>query len=254
MLKLLEVKMKIGALEKSFVELSNGVRGVRTGVKITAQKTQDKEPTIEFIASDETLDRAGEIINAKGWLLDSYKANPVFQNSHQYGDIIFTIGRTEEIEVRANLFGDNYLYQRVRFAVEENPFAKVAYELYRGGFLNAVSVGFKPIKWVEGEKAAPARRVFIEQELIEVSAVSIPANQNALAIAAKKGALNVRFLDECIEQLIPIINAYKRNQQKKTFRIKFNQSGEVLNEPSIDSIRLCALFKALRGAVEKVKR
>jgi len=244
---------KIDSLEKSLVELSNGMRGVRTGVKIRLQKTHDKEPIIEFIASDETVDRAGEIINAKGWLLDNYKANPVFQNSHQYGDIIFTIGRTEEIETRTDLRGNNYLYQRVRFAVEENPFAKVAYELYRGGFLNAVSVGFKPIKWIEGEKAAPARRVFIEQELIEVSAVSIPANQNALAIAAKNGRLNVRFLDECVERLISIIAACKRDQrqiEKKIYRIPINQSGEFLNEP--DSVRLCALFKTLKGAVEKL--
>jgi HK97 family phage prohead protease len=187
-------------------------------------------------------------------LLDSYKANPVFQNSHQYGDIIFTIGRTEEIEVRADLLGNNYLYQRVRFAVEENPFAKVAYELYRGGFLNAVSVGFKPIKWVDGEKVTPARRVFIEQELIEVSAVSIPANQNALAIAAKNGTLNLRILDECVERLIPIIDAYKRDHQKKTFRIRINQLDRDNLKPSVDSTRLCALFNALRGAVGKIKR
>ncbi len=34
------------------------------------------------------------------------------------------------------------LCQRVEFATEVNPVARIAYGLYRGGFLRAVSVGF----------------------------------------------------------------------------------------------------------------
>jgi hypothetical protein len=48
---------------------------------------------LDFVSSDETLDRYSEIISVSGWRLDSYQRNPVFQNSHQYGDIIYTIGK-----------------------------------------------------------------------------------------------------------------------------------------------------------------
>src|ERR1043166_1789643 len=37
------------------------------------------QPILDFIASDETLDRCGEIISAGGWRLASYRRNPVFQ-------------------------------------------------------------------------------------------------------------------------------------------------------------------------------
>lgn len=196
-------------LEKSFVTLSGGTRGIRAGLKLNNVKTA-AEPTLEFIASDETLDRAGEIIRPEGWLLDRYKQNPVFQNSHQYGDIIFTIGKSEEIEIRSDRAdGSLYLYQRVRFAVDENPFARIAYNLYKGGFLNAVSVGFRPVRWLDGNEAAPARRIYVEQELVEVSAVAIPANHNALVLSAKSGATKQEDIEACREILRSMLAAYE---------------------------------------------
>jgi len=69
--------------------------------------------------------------------------------------------------------------------------AKVAYGLYKGGFLSAVSVGFIPLQWENGTKEAGYRRKYTEQELVEVSAVSIPANPNALALGVKSGAVEI---------------------------------------------------------------
>src|SRR5262249_53216595 len=75
-----------------------------------------------------------------------------------------------------------YPSHRLQFAVAETPMARPAYGLYKGGFLNAVPAGFTPLRWKDGAKDAGYRRKFIEQELLEVSAVSIPANPNALAL------------------------------------------------------------------------
>src|ERR1043165_1246225 len=89
-------------------------------------------------------------------------------------------GRGIKGEGRAGGQGDGpYLFQRIQFAVDENPMARVAYGLYKGGFLNAVSVGFIPIRGDNGSQEKAYRRKFLEQELLEVSAVSIPANPNA---------------------------------------------------------------------------
>jgi len=155
----------------------------------------DTEPapsnTIEFRSSDSTLDRYQEVITVAGWKLDAYRKNPVVQNAHSYCSLADTIGKSIITEVR----GD-HLFQRVQFAVEENPMAKVAYGLYRGGFLNAVSVRFIPLRWENGNKEAGYRRKYLEQELIEVSAVSIPANPNALTLALKAGAVEMGDVKE----------------------------------------------------------
>jgi HK97 family phage prohead protease len=157
--------------------------------------------TLDFISSDATLDRYGEIISPAGWNLETYRRNPVFQNSHQYGNIIFTLGKALLTEVRQGT-----LLQRIQFAVDANPIAKIAHALYAGGFLKAVSVGFIPIKWEDGTAKTPYRRKYTEQELLEISAVAIPANPNALTLALKSGALQRTDLENTMQliwQAIP---------------------------------------------------
>ena len=152
--------------------------------------------TIDFRSSDSTLDRYQEVITVAGWRLDTYRKNPVVQNAHNYCSLADTIGKSIITEVR----GD-HLFQRVQFAVDENPMAKVAYGLYKGGFLNAVSVGFIPLRWENGSKALGYRRKYVEQELLEVSAVSIPANPNALNLALKAGAVEIGDVKELAQFL-----------------------------------------------------
>src|SRR6266550_8632986 len=133
---------------------------------------------LDFISSDETLDRYNEVISAAGWKLASYQRNPVFQNAHQYGDIIFTLGKALITEIRThqpstlNSQPSTFLFQRVQFATDVNPMAKIAYGLYRGKFLNAVSVGFIPVRWQNGGPDTAFSRKYLEQELLEVSAVA----------------------------------------------------------------------------------
>src|SRR5437867_6429042 len=156
-------------LSSRLVPLSDGRPGLRGTMPVEVRDTSDptdSSDTLDFISSDETLDRYGEIIQASGWKLSSYNLNPVFQNAHQYGDVIFTLGRALLTEVRAGK-----LFQRVQFATGVNPMARVAHGLYRGKFLNAVSVGFIPLRWENGNQETAFRRKYLEQELLEVSAV-----------------------------------------------------------------------------------
>ena len=167
--------------------------------------TLNSQPTLDFIASTATLDRYHEVIEPAGWRLDAYRRNPVFQNSHNYGDILFTLGKAVTTEVRA--IGERQaLCQRIQFATEVNPIARIAYGLYKGGFLNAVSVGFIPLKWEDGtgergasERESSPRRRYLEQELLEVSAVAIPANTDALALGLKSGAIGKADLQATLD-------------------------------------------------------
>ena len=205
----------------------------RSTLPIEIRQPSDAAPaaTLDFISSDASLDRYAEVISPSGWKVETYLRNPVFQNSHQYGDILFTLGKALITEVRS---GDSssphsalrtpHLFQRIQFATEVNPVARIAHGLYAGQFLRGVSVGFIPIRWedsdgteqqvgravaaapLENQKSKfknspPCRRKYLEQELLEVSAVAIPANPNALALAYKSGAVEKSDLQETIDLL-----------------------------------------------------
>lgn len=196
-------------LAERWVTLNDGRPGLRSGLRVQTRvpaagpDDNPDRPVIDFVASDETLDRYDEILTPAGWKLDGYRRNPVFQNAHQYGDILFTLGKALVTEVRSASVAASqpaaFLYQRIEFATAANPVARIAYQLYRGGFLNAVSVGFIPQRWETGGPEAGFRRKYLEQELLEVSAVSIPANPNALQLGLKAGAVSTADLDEWLD-------------------------------------------------------
>jgi hypothetical protein len=167
--------------------------------------------TLDFVASTATLDRYREVIEPAGWRLDCYRSNPVFQNAHNYGDILFTLGKALSTEVRT-VGGGQALCQRIQFATDVNPVARIAYGLYKGGFLNAVSVGFIPLRWEDGgasaaggQSASAPRRRYLEQELLEVSAVAIPANPDALALGVKSGAVAKADLQATVDLLRALV-------------------------------------------------
>jgi HK97 family phage prohead protease len=173
------------------VEMPGGRKGIRRQLSVKVSVPADEPAVIDMKASDDTLDRYGETIQADGWVLDNYVRNPVIQNAHQYGDLIHTIGKAIITKVDGNA-----LVQRWQFAVDVNPIAKIAYGMYRGGFLNASSVGFIPRTWENGTQDSGFTRNYTSQELLEVSAVGIPANPNALALAYKSGAIEKSDLRE----------------------------------------------------------
>jgi HK97 family phage prohead protease len=189
-------------LEREFgtrlIRLSNGAQGLREGLHVRTSVPKDAagEPVVDFVSSDESVDRYNEVISANGWVLDSYLKNPVFQDSHDYSTILRTIGKASMTQVR-----DGKLFQRIHFAVNANPLAKVAHALYKGGFLNAVSVGFVPLKWQNGDSATGFSRKYTKQVLLETSAVAIPANPNALQLAYESGAVEKNDLKELLGML-----------------------------------------------------
>src|SRR5262249_467922 len=95
------------------IPLHDGRPGLRTQLQVETrspteseianQKSKIENPDIlDFISSTATLDRYHEIIDPSGWRLDSYLRNPVFRNAHQYGDILFTLGKALITEVRTS--------------------------------------------------------------------------------------------------------------------------------------------------------
>jgi HK97 family phage prohead protease len=141
------------------------------------------ETTASFWATASTgdIDRDGDTIAPEAWDLKNFKKNPVIPLFHDYHS--FPVAKAEKIKVE-----DGKLMFKPQFAVDITPTAKAAYELYKGGYMSAFSVGFTPKEWSdETRKDGRSGRNYTKVELLEVSAVLVPSNQNALIEARSKG-------------------------------------------------------------------
>lgn len=128
---------------------------------------------LEFVMSDSSVDRYGDVIDARGWDLKDFRRNPVALFGH---DGLLPIGKWSNVRVEGDrLLGRLELVEAVSDRLKE------IHALVRAGVLRAVSVGFRPIQHEPlGEKGG---RRYLKQALLECSLVSVPANANALSVA-----------------------------------------------------------------------
>jgi HK97 family phage prohead protease len=137
---------------------------------------------VRFIGTKESEDRTGDVIEAEGWQLDNFVKNPVFLWNHDPS--LGPIGRVKQI-IRE---GTSLLFD-VEFAPPEvSDLADRMFKLIKSGFLKAVSVGFIPkeFDFIRNSMDDITGIRFTKTELLELSAVSIPAHQDAL-LASSEG-------------------------------------------------------------------
>ena len=187
-------------LEKTFGErlitLNAGKQGLRKASVCAVKAVAGAEPVIEFIGSDETVDRYGEVIQQAGWQLDEFRANPVIPDCHDYSSVLKILGRADSVAVV-----NNQLVNRVRFALD-NPLGNIAYKMAKGGFIKSQSVGFIPLEWVNGKNASEPERTFTKCALLEISLVVVPANPGAtIGLALKQGVVARADLRELADYL-----------------------------------------------------
>jgi len=143
-----------------------------------------KARTIQVVMTSRVLDREGDVVEPKGLDFANFLKNPVVLWAHDMGRP--PIGKVLQVEGK-----DSDAGATVQFA--DSAFAKEIFELYAGGFMRAWSIGFIPKKWQRIEKKAESgERELVgfhvqEAEVVELSAVPVPANPEALAKAMKKG-------------------------------------------------------------------
>ncbi len=133
---------------------------------------------LDFVISDGSLDRHGTRINPKGWDLTNFKKNPIALFAH---DSRFPIGSWSNIRTE----GDKLVATLTLAAKGTSQRIDEIISLVEQRVLRATSVGFSVIKF---GTAGKDDYDFIEQELYEVSVVSVGSNTNALA---KARALNL---------------------------------------------------------------
>ncbi len=160
------------------------------------QAVDGQARTIRFVFSDGTVDRAGDRIDPEGWDTEDFLKNPVALWAHDsYSP---PIGRASNIgPVAGKLMGD------IEFMPADiSAFADSVFRMVQGGYVKAVSVGFRPIEWTfTNDKDRPYGIDFTKQELLEISVCPVPCNPNALLEARAKG-INTAPLLEWAERLL----------------------------------------------------
>ena len=153
----------------------------------------DTTERMTFAISTGEVDRHGDVLAVDGWRLESYLRNPVFLWAHDYARPV--IGRAARVWK-----GARELLAEMDWA--PTGFAQEVAMLYRSGYQRGVSVGFRPIRYEERRDARTGAFLgirFLEQELLEVSAVPVPANAGALRRALDEAQLTAPRLAEYIQ-------------------------------------------------------
>jgi len=164
----------------------------------------EKDRTFLAVASTETIDRDNDRIMSDGWDLANFKKNPVIPWAHRYSDP--PVAQATEIKI-----ADKQLVFQAKFATKEDyPFADTIFNLYKGGFLRSFSVGFMPKRWEQVEREKGMGNDFLEQELWEISACTVPSNPEALIAAKAHGVItdaDLKLLTKTldVEKIEPIV-------------------------------------------------
>lgn len=159
----------------------------QTSKKDISVSTEDiGERSVLFTISKEVVDRDGDILRASGVDFSNYMKNPVFLSFHNSRE--FPLGKVTKFWVEGNeVKAVVYFPTLEELATDPNNASEKAklvdfcYCCYKTGMLNAVSVGFIPIEWIETDNGYD----ILKWELLEFSAVAVPANQDAIAQAVK---------------------------------------------------------------------
>jgi len=179
---------------------------VRKGYVADKVEVGEEEGTMSVISyiSTGAKDRADEVLDPKGVMLDNYRKNPIVPYAHDYR--LFPAGKN--IWIKSDKKG---LVAKTVFL--KHPFAQEVGKLYTedvagtGPAMRGWSVGFIPIEWKDNDtekskdKKEP-KRIYTKWELLEYSAVPIPCNPEALTMMVEKGFITSDRLKEDILECV----------------------------------------------------
>jgi hypothetical protein len=222
-------------------------KGVASKKELPIETKDLGDRRVLFTISKEVIDRDGDILRANGCDLTNYLKNKVFLGFHNSRD--FPLGKTEDIWIEADRVKAIVYFPTVEElssdpnnASEKAKLCDFCYHCYKTGMLNAVSVGFIPLEWVETEKGFD----ILKWELLEFSAVAVPANQDAIAEAVKS------FGDEFAKGLVSTVS--KTESVVKSGKRVSAETREILNRIKAcgDEIEKCQ--KSIKACSDNLRK
>lgn len=214
-------------------------------------ETAPRARSRRYVASDESIDRMGDIIRVAGWDLTNLKKNPQALWMHNAFEPIGTVCDFEKGQYK----GKPALIESIDYYEEElSAKAAMLWKLVEAGKLKTTSVGFIPRKGRAGYQMdederkelglSPYGMLFLKQEQLELSLVTIPANPNADEVRGLRASIE-RFvsdgqLDKALLEEFDCDVAKGIEEWKRPLKPLFHGSALVKNEADEPTVERAA--------------
>ena len=226
-------------MKKFSQKLAEELKKAIVSNKEILEKANPKNGTFKVVMTSSVKDRMGEIVLQEGVDIENYLKNPIVLFAHNYDEL--PIGKIIKIDQQS----DKMVGEGVFVSKEANPKAQQIRKLYDLGVLKAVSIGFIAKEW-EGN-------VITKSELLELSFVPVPANQDALKLAVEKGEIKEKDIKNFIikeeQESKELIAIKKMAEVVKELVGKFEKIEETIK--SLDEKMVGLSQKAVKGIEPK---
>lgn len=203
------------------------------------RKVDEEKRTVEFVASDGSVDSYNTVLPVDKWSLERYKKNGIVGYMHDvYGESWTKSADPDDVIGKGEAFvEDNQLIVRITFEPASlNERADKIFRKLLFGSLHAVSVGFRATKkghmGDEDRGEDPNVYYYGGMELLEVSVVNIPSNANALKRAMEEERAN-----------------WELEETREIEEIRKPEDGSQDPEPDTEHITIIARARALMAKI-----
>jgi HK97 family phage prohead protease len=150
---------------------------------------KDASGGLVAIASTNSVDRMGEVIDNNGWDLKAYKKNPIILWAHDHTEPAIGVSSRTWVEGKGKQA--KLMIKPVLHDVTER--AKAVKQLVEMGVIKTLSVGYKNLESPDGINLT-------KNELLENSFCNVPANADAM-ITAYKSLKSAGFENKTIQEV-----------------------------------------------------
>ena len=157
------------------------------------------ERILTFLATDETPDRAGDIVRVDGGDVKRFMQNPVFLVQHRDLPVARVLSFKKIKNSPTSPDGKAWI-AKVYFPEDDEDSVEI-FTKYMNGTMSAVSIGFRALKVNRPEDPGERQKIglgpwgyeVLSWELLELSAAAVPCNPNALRQKSAQGVTSKEF-------------------------------------------------------------
>ncbi len=219
-------------------------------LKLSSQFTKDVSSSedspdnihIKGYASTTSPDRVKDVIPSEAWLdgMDNYLKNPVILAFHDHSE---PVGRMVEHKVDS---AGLWIKARVSQTAEH------IYQKVKDGIITAFSVS---IRVLDAEYDTITKLFVIKKlELLEISVVSVPMNQDCIFDLSKSFDSDAEFQEFKMQFAVKDSTSAKEPKDSKTASGAYSKRGNNMNEgitPNVEQLAAESAAKAAEAAVAK---